>query len=65
MEFIVNLKRICFSTKNKTDDTPLGLLRLILFSPVKKVSYKIDSTRAGDALDYDKLTMQVETNEPY
>ena len=33
-----------------------------LFSPVKKVSYSIDTTREGDALDYDKLTMQVETN---
>ena len=64
MEFIVNSGRgYVLAQKNKTDDTPLGLIAIdSLFSPVKKVSYKIDSTRAGDALDYDKLTMQVETN---
>ena len=33
-----------------------------LFSPVKRVSFKIDSTREGAALDYDKLIMEVETN---
>ena len=33
-----------------------------LFSPVKRVSYKIDTTREGAALDYDKLLMEVETN---
>jgi DNA-directed RNA polymerase subunit alpha len=33
-----------------------------LFSPVKKVSYKVENTREGQILDYDKLTMTVETN---
>ena len=33
-----------------------------LFSPVKKVSYKIENTRVGQATDYDKLIMNVETN---
>ena len=28
-----------------------------LFSPVKKVSYKVENTREGQILDYDKLTL--------
>jgi DNA-directed RNA polymerase subunit alpha len=34
----------------------------IEFSPVRRVSYKVDATRAGESLDKDKLTLQVETN---
>ena len=64
MELVVNNGRgYVLAQKNKTEDTPLGLIAIdSLFSPVKKVSYSIDTTREGDALDYDKLTMQVETN---
>ena len=64
MELIVNNGRgYVMAKKNKSEDTPLGLIAIdSLFSPVKKVSFKVDSTREGDALDYDKLVMQVETN---
>ena len=64
MELIVNNGRgYVMASKNKSEDTPLGLIAIdSLFSPVKKVSFKVDSTREGDALDYDKLVMQVETN---
>ena len=64
MELIVNSGRgYVMANKNKSDDTPLGLIAIdSLFSPVKKVSYKVDTTREGEALDYDKLMMQVETN---
>jgi DNA-directed RNA polymerase subunit alpha len=64
MELIVNNGRgYVMAPKNKSEDTPLGLIAIdSLFSPVKKVSFKVDSTREGDALDYDKLVMQVETN---
>jgi len=64
MELIVNNgKGYVMAAENKSEDTPLGLIAIdSLFSPVKKVSFKVDSTREGDALDYDKLTMQVETN---
>ena len=49
--------------KNKSEDSPLGLISIdSLFSPVKKVSFSIENTRAGSALDYDKLVMTVETN---
>ena len=33
-----------------------------LYSPVRRVSYKIENARAGQVLDYDKLTLEVETN---
>jgi DNA-directed RNA polymerase subunit alpha len=33
-----------------------------LFSPVRKVSYKVENTRVGQVTDYDKLSMRVETN---
>jgi len=64
MELIVNNGRgYVMASKNKSEDTPLGLIAIdSLFSPVKKVSFKVDTTREGDALDYDKLMMQVETN---
>lgn len=33
-----------------------------LFSPVKKVNYAVESTRVGQSIDFDKLTLEVETN---
>ena len=33
-----------------------------MFSPVKRVSYKIENTRVGQVTDYDRLSMTVETN---
>ena len=64
MEMIVNNGRgYVLSNKNKSEDTPLGMIAIdSLFSPVKRVSFKVDSTREGAALDYDKLLMEVETN---
>ena len=48
---------------NKPEEPPLGLIPIdSLFSPVKKVSYSISTAREGKALDYDKLTIEVETN---
>ena len=64
MELIVSTgKGYVSANKNKNDDSPLGLIAIdSLFSPVKKVSYSVDTTRSGSALDYDKLIMMVETN---
>jgi len=64
MELIVNTgKGYVPSTKNKSEDSPLGLIAVdSLFSPVKKVSYTVENTRAGSALDYDKLLMNIDTN---
>jgi len=61
--FVNNGKGYVSAPKNKGEDSPLGLISIdSLFSPVKKVSFSIENTRAGSALDYDKLIMTVETN---
>ena len=33
-----------------------------LFSPIKKANYTVESTRVGQSIDFDKLTLEVETN---
>ena len=49
--------------KNKPEDAPIGLIPIdAIYSPVKKVSYDVQPTREGQVLDYDKLTMKVETD---
>jgi DNA-directed RNA polymerase subunit alpha len=49
--------------RNRPDDAPIGYIPVdALFSPVRRVSYKVDATRAGESLDKDKLTLTVETN---
>jgi DNA-directed RNA polymerase subunit alpha len=49
--------------KNRPEDAPIGLITIdALFSPIKKVSYKVEPTREGQVLDYDKLTLTLETD---
>ena len=64
MELTVNSgKGYVQANLNKTEDQPLGLIAIdSLFSPVKKVSYFVSTAREGKALDYDKLTLEIETN---
>ena len=33
-----------------------------LYSPIVNVSYKVEATRVGDKIDYDKLTLKIETD---
>ena len=50
-------------TTNRPEDAPIGLIPVdALFSPVRKVAYKVENTRVGQVTDYDKLSMRVETN---
>ena len=64
MEFTVaNGKGYVPADRNRSEDAPIGLIPVdSLFSPVKKVSYKVENTREGQVLDYDKLTMTIETD---
>ncbi|MCI4662089.1 MAG: DNA-directed RNA polymerase subunit alpha [Neomegalonema sp.] len=49
--------------KARPEDAPIGMISVdALFSPVKRVSYKVEATREGQVLDYDKLMLSVETN---
>ncbi len=48
---------------SRGEDAPIGLIPVdAVYSPVKKVSYKVEPTREGQVLDYDKLTMSLETD---
>ncbi|MGF9562139.1 DNA-directed RNA polymerase subunit alpha [Neorhizobium sp. JUb45] len=64
MEFTVNNgKGYVPADRNRAEDAPIGLIPVdSLYSPVKKVSYKVENTREGQVLDYDKLTMTIETD---
>jgi DNA-directed RNA polymerase subunit alpha len=64
MEFTVNNgKGYVPADRNRSEDAPIGLIPVdSLYSPVKKVSYKVENTREGQVLDYDKLTMSIETD---
>ena len=64
MELTVNSgKGYVAADRNRPEDAPIGLIPVdALFSPVKKVSYRVENTREGQILDYDKLTLTVETN---
>jgi DNA-directed RNA polymerase subunit alpha len=44
-------------------DAQVGLIYVdATFSPVKKVSYKVENARVGQITDYDKLILEVDTN---
>jgi DNA-directed RNA polymerase subunit alpha len=64
MEFTVeNGKGYVAADANRPEDAPIGLIAVdALYSPVKKVAYKIENTREGQVLDYDRLVLEVETN---
>jgi len=51
------------AASNRPADAPIGLIPVdALYSPVRQVSYKVENTRVGQELDYDKLTLSVETD---
>ena len=51
------------ASANRPADAPIGLIPVdSLFSPVRQVAYKVENTRVGQELDYDKLTLTVETD---
>ena len=64
MEFMADMgKGYVPADRNRPEDAPIGLVPVdSLYSPVKKVSYKVENTREGQILDYDKLTLSVETD---
>ncbi len=48
---------------NKTPDQPIGVIPIdSIFSPVKRVAYSVEDARVGQRTDYDKLTLDIETD---
>ena len=64
MELTVNTgKGYVPADSNKKADSPIGLVPIdALYSPVRRVSYKVENTRVGQQTNYDKLIMRVETD---
>lgn len=60
---IQNGKGYVPASQQVDDERPLGVIPIdAIFSPVKRVIYKIEPTRVGQRTDYDKLIMRVVTN---
>lgn len=48
---------------NKDESQPIGYIAVdSIYTPVKKVNYFVEGVRVGQKMDYDKLTLEVETN---
>ena len=51
------------SDRNKTPQTPIGVIPIdSIYTPVYKVNYTVENTRVGNMTDYDKLTLEVWTD---
>jgi DNA-directed RNA polymerase subunit alpha len=49
--------------ENKTEDQPIGVVPIdSIFSPIRRAAYSVDSARVGQRTDFDKLTLEVETD---
>jgi len=49
--------------RNKRPEDPIGVITVdSLFSPVSRCTYVVENTRVGQRTDYDKLTLEVETD---
>jgi len=64
MELTVeNGKGYVAAIQNRPEDNPIGLIPVdAVFSPVRKVTYKVDNTRVGQVTDHDKLSLEVTTS---
>jgi DNA-directed RNA polymerase subunit alpha len=49
--------------ENKTEEQPIGVIPIdSIFSPIRRASYAVDSARVGQRTDFDKLTLDLETD---
>ncbi len=64
MELTVNTgKGYVPASANRPESAPIGLIPVdSIYSPVRKVSYKVENARVGQQTDYDKLSMTIETD---
>ena len=49
--------------QNKKEDQPIGVIPIdAAFSPIRRIQYVVSQARVGQHTDYDRLTMEVETD---
>ncbi len=64
MEMNVNTgKGYVSAERNQPDESAIGYIPIdAIYSPIRRVSYDVQPTREGQSLDYDKLTIKVDTD---
>jgi DNA-directed RNA polymerase subunit alpha len=64
MEFTVAVARgYVPAAANRPEDAPIGLIPVdSIYSPARRVSYKVEQTRVGQVTDYDRLLLSIETD---
>jgi DNA-directed RNA polymerase subunit alpha len=64
MEFTVNTgKGYVPAAENRAEDAPIGLIPVdAIYSPVRRVAYRVEPTRVGQMTNFDRLLLTVETN---
>ena len=51
------------AAENRPEDSPIGYIPVdAIYSPVRRVAYRVEPTRVGQRTDFDKLVLDVETN---
>jgi len=51
------------SDRQRNVEHMIGLIPLdSIFSPIRKVNFTVDDTRVGQSVDFDRLTIEIETN---
>ena len=54
---------MCIRDRNKSPDQPIGVIPIdSIFSPVRRVAYAVEQARVGQKTDFDKLTLDIETD---
>lgn len=49
--------------ENSLPDQPIGTIPIdAIFSPIRNVGYQVEPTRVGQRIDYEKLTLEIETD---
>ena len=49
--------------ENKSEEQPIGVIPIdSIFSPIRRASYAVDTARVGQRTDFDKLTLDLETD---
>ena len=52
-----------YLSAERTESLPIGVISIdAIFTPVRKVNYWIESMRVGQITNYDKLTLEIETD---
>lgn len=52
-----------YSPAEHTEEMPIGVIPVdAIFSPVRRVNYQVEKTRVGQMTNYDKLTLEIETD---